>query len=135
MRDQHPYVYSHEEYTKLLALQKKHGIVTMTYSALAPFYKSALPENGPLHKALTSIAAKNNKRTPASVLLRWALQRSAGIITTTTSKESRAKDYLDQLDTANDAQLALSEDELKQIDQAGRDHGAEKFYMVNYFKP
>ena len=107
----------------------------MTYSALAPFYKSALPEDGPLHKALTSIAAKNAKRNPASVLLRWALQRSEGIITTTTSKESRAKEYLDQLDTANDAELALSADELKQIDQAGQEHGPEKFYMAPFLKP
>ncbi|KAJ1020300.1 hypothetical protein NDA18_005897 [Ustilago nuda] len=131
----HPYCYSHEEYIKLLALQKKHGIVTMTYSALAPFYKNALPEDGPLNKALTAIAGKNDKRTPANVLLRWALQRSEGIITTTTSKESRAKEYLDQLDTCNDSQLTLTEDELKQIDQAGKEHGAEKFYMAPYLKP
>lgn len=102
---------------------------------LTPFYKSALPEDGPLNKALTSIAGKNDKRTPANVLLRWALQRSEGIITTTTSKESRAKEYLDQLDTANDSQLALSEDELKQIDQAGKEHGPEKFYMTPYLTP
>ncbi|GAC94248.1 hypothetical protein PHSY_001819 [Pseudozyma hubeiensis SY62] len=131
----HPYIYSHDEYKKLLALQKKHGIVTMTYSALAPFYKSALPEDGPLNKALTSIAGKNDKRTIANVLLRWALQRSEGIITTTTSKESRAKEYLDQLDSSNDGQLELSEDELKQIDRAGEEHGVEKFYMAPFLKP
>lgn len=107
----------------------------MTYSALAPFYKSALPEDGPLNKALTSIAGKNDKRTNASVLLRWALQRSEGIITTTTSKESRAKEYLDQVDSANDAELNLSEDELKQIDQAGKEHGVEKFYMAPFLQP
>lgn len=107
----------------------------MTYSALAPFYKSALPEDGPLHKALTSIAEKKSKRTTASVLLRWALQRSGGIITTTTSKESRAKEYLDQLDTANDGELGLSEEELKQIDEAGKEHGVEKFYMAPFLKP
>lgn len=118
-----------------MALQKKHGIVTMTYSALAPFYKSALPEDGPLYKALTSIAGKNDKRTTASVLLRWALQRSEGIITTTTSKESRAKEYLDQLDSANDKQLELTEEELKQIDQAGKEHGPEKFYMAPFLSP
>lgn len=118
-----------------MALQKKHGIVTMTYSALAPFYKSALPEDGPLHKALTSIAAKNDQRTTANVLLRWALQRSEGIITTTTSKESRAKEYLDQLDSNNDAQLQLSQDELQQIDAAGKEHGVEKFYMAPFLKP
>ncbi len=107
----------------------------MTYSALAPFYKSALPEDGPLHKALTSIAGKNAKRTTANVLLRWALQRSEGIITTTTSKESRAKEYLDQLDSSNDKDLELSEEELKQIDQAGKEHGPEKFYMAPFLKP
>lgn len=107
----------------------------MTYSALAPFYKNALPEDGPLHKALTSIASANTKRTTANVLLRWALQRSEGIITTTTSKESRAKEYLDQLDTANDAELHLSEQELQQIDQAGKEHGPEKFYMAPFLKP
>ncbi|TKY87520.1 hypothetical protein EX895_003534 [Sporisorium graminicola] len=126
-----PYIYSHAEYVKLLALQKKHGIVTMTYAALAPFYKNAIPEDGPLHKALTSVASANAKRTTASVLLRWAFQRSEGIITTTTSKESRAKEYLDQLDTANDAELGLSEQELKQIDEAGKEHGPEKFYLAN----
>lgn len=131
----HPYCYSHQEYTKLLALQKKHGIVTMTYSALAPFYKSALPEDGPLNKALTSIAGKNDKRTPANVLLRWALQRSGGIITTTTNKESRAKEYLDQVDSGNDKELQLSEDELKQIDAAGKEHGPEKFYMAPFLNP
>ncbi|CBQ71328.1 related to oxidoreductase, aldo/keto reductase family [Sporisorium reilianum SRZ2] len=130
-----PYTYSHPEYTKLLALQKKHNIVTMTYAALAPFYKNALPEGGPLHKALTSIAAANAKRTTASVLLRWALQRSEGIITTTTSKESRAKEYLDQVDSANDAELGLSEDELTQIDEAGKEHGAQKFYLANLLEP
>ncbi|SNX87818.1 related to oxidoreductase, aldo/keto reductase family [Melanopsichium pennsylvanicum] len=131
----HPYCYNHHEYIQLLALQKKHGIVTMTYSALAPFYKDALPEDGPLSKALKEIAAKNHNRTEPSVLLRWALQRSEGIITTTTSKESRAKEYLDQMDTNNDAQLKLSEDELKQIDHAGKQHGVEKYYMAPFLKP
>lgn len=107
----------------------------MTYSALAPFYKNVLPEGGPLHKALTSVAAANAKRTTANVLLRWALQRSEGIITTTTSKESRAKEYLDQLDCNNDAELGLSEEELKQIDEAGRQHGPEKFYLANLLQP
>ncbi|ETS60389.1 hypothetical protein PaG_05593 [Moesziomyces aphidis] len=131
----HPYLYANAEYTKLLALQKKHGIVTMTYAALAPFYKSTLPEDGPLHKALTAIAAKNDQRTTAAVLLRWALQRSEGIITTTTSKESRANELLDQLDSNNDAQLHLDEDELKQIDQAGKEHGYEKYYMAPFMQP
>ena len=131
----HPYCYSHEEYVKLMALQKKHGIVIMTYSALAPFYKSALPEDGPLNKALTAIAEKNEKRTTANVLLRWALQRSEGIITTTTSKESRAKEYVYQLDTDNDKDLELTEEELKEIDEAGKEHGVEKFYMAPYLKP
>ena len=107
----------------------------MTYGALTPFYKSALPEDGPLNKALTSIAKKNEKRTTAAVLLRWALQRSEGIITTTTSKESRAKEYLDQLDEGNDKDLKLSEEELKQIDEAGKEHGPEKFYMAPYLNP
>jgi diketogulonate reductase-like aldo/keto reductase len=69
------------------------------------------------------------------VLLRWALQRSEGIITTTTSKESRANELLDQLDSNNDAQLHLDEDELKQIDQAGKEHGYEKYYMAPFMQP
>ncbi|PWY97914.1 Aldo/keto reductase [Testicularia cyperi] len=131
----HPYCYAHPEYQKLMALQKKHGIVTMTYSALAPFYKNALPEDGPLYKALSEIAAVNAKRTTASVLLRWASQRSEGIVTTTTSKQSRAREYLDQLDSDNDKHLALSESELQAIDNAGAQHGVEKFYMTPFLTP
>lgn len=131
----HPYCYAHEEYQKLMALQKKHSITTMTYSALGPLYKDAMPESGPLHKALTQIADKNEQRTPANVLLRWAFQRSGGIITTTTNKESRAKEYLDQIHGDNDKYLELSESELTLIDDAGREHGVEKYYMAPFLKP
>ncbi|PWN52881.1 Aldo/keto reductase [Violaceomyces palustris] len=128
----HPYVYSSPVYQELLELQRREGIVTMTYGSQAPMVKNALPEDEPLNPVLTKIASSREGRTIASVLLNWAYQRSGGIVTTTTSKQERALTYISLFDENQVRNDILSQEELQQIDEAGEQHGFAKFYMTAY---
>lgn len=128
----HPRIAHITEYQHLMSLQKKLGITTMTYSSLGPLTKpELLPQHGHLAKALDQVVGAKPGRTPTSVLIHWALQTTQGIVTTTTTKLDRAKEYL-SIAAESDS---LSDDEIALISQAGKQDGYKKIYMAKYMVP
>jgi len=109
----HPYVYNASK--ALLEFQAKHGIKTESYGGLVPI--TSKPD-GPLTPVLKEIAAEVEKRrgapvTEAQVLLKWLISKDI-IIVTTSSKESRLKEYLDALNVPD-----LTVEEVKAIEEGG----------------
>lgn len=102
----HPYVWARQ--ASLVQYHKDHGIVTEAYSSLFPITSQP---NGPLAAPLKRISDAHSV-TPAAVLFAWARAKGAVIVTTSRTKE-RLEDYL----SAGD--LSLSEDDIKDIDEAG----------------
>jgi diketogulonate reductase-like aldo/keto reductase len=101
----------------------------MVYGSLTSLYKD--PErNAALNKALEEVAAKHST-SPAAVLQAWTYARTDGIVVTTTSKETRAREYV-----ADAAKLAqLSEQDLGAIEEASRQGPPLKYYMTDVFDP
>ncbi|KAF9042997.1 Aldo/keto reductase [Panaeolus papilionaceus] len=102
----HPYVWSQQE--SLVKFCKDNDIVIEAYSPLIPV--TSLP-GGPVDKPVNKIAKRLNA-TSDQILLAWAKSKGA-VILTTSSKKKRLEGYL----AAGD--LALTEQELKDIDEAG----------------
>jgi diketogulonate reductase-like aldo/keto reductase len=80
--ESHPYLPEWE----LLDYCKKNGIVLQAFAALGHGIEPRLTEN----PVITSIAKRVNK-TPAQVLLAWAIQRGTALLTTATNR-----DYIEQ---------------------------------------
>jgi alcohol dehydrogenase (NADP+) len=93
----HPYLPE----TELLEFCKEKGIV---FLAFAPFGHGARP--GPLEDPVILEVAKRAGKTPAQVLLAWAVQRS-GAVLTTAKTAARAKE--------NFSSSALPEDAIAEI--------------------
>ncbi len=74
--ESHPYLPEWE----LLDYCKKHGIVLQAFAALGHGMEPKLVEN----PVITAIAKRVNK-TPAQVLLAWAIQRGTALLTTATT--------------------------------------------------
>ncbi|KAI5478666.1 NADP-dependent oxidoreductase domain-containing protein [Pseudohyphozyma bogoriensis] len=102
----HPYVY--EKTKALLQYHADNGIVTEAYSTLYPLTHET---GGPLDGPLNAIAGAH-QATQAAVLFAWARSKGAVIVTTSRQKE-RLEDYL------HAGSLKLTDDEIKQIDDAG----------------
>lgn len=101
----------------------------MVYGSLTSLYKD--PErNAALNKALEDVAAKHNTSSTA-VLQSWVYARTDGLVVTTTSKESRARAYVE--DAVKDEKL--SEQELAAIEEAARQSPPLKYYMTDVFDP
>lgn len=111
---------------------KRENIIPMTYAQLAPLTRIK-DQSSALHPILTKIAKKHSI-SEGGVLLKWAAQRSEGIITTTTAKSERAREYVDLFETGKGAEDVLSEEELKEIDQGGKEVGVHKVYMKPYWE-
>jgi len=99
----------------LLDFHKKHGIMTESYGGLAPITKKA---DGPVTPVLKGIREVVEKRrgspvTESQVLFKW-LQAKGVVIMTTSSNESRLKEYLDAANVP-----ALTPEEVQAIDDAG----------------
>jgi diketogulonate reductase-like aldo/keto reductase len=95
--ESHPYLPEWE----LLEYCKKNGIVLQAFAALGHGMEPKLFE----HPVITAIAKRVNK-TPAQVLLAWAIQRGTALLTTATT-DSRIKENFDI--------SALPEDAMRQI--------------------
>ena len=95
--ESHPYLPEWE----LLDYCKKNGIVIQAFAALGHGIEPKLTDN----PVITGIAKRVNK-TPAQVLLAWAIQRGTAPLTTATSSE-----YIEQ----NFAVSALPDDAIEEI--------------------
>lgn len=95
--ESHPYLPEWE----LLEYCRKNGIVLQAFAALGHGMEPKLFE----HPVITAIAKRVNK-TPAQVLLAWAIQRGTALLTTATT-DCRIKENFDV--------SALPEDAMRQI--------------------
>ncbi|KIJ35762.1 hypothetical protein M422DRAFT_261943 [Sphaerobolus stellatus SS14] len=117
----HPYVLKATQ--PLLDFQNKHGIKTESYGGLIPVSTKTDGPLAPVLKEITSEVAKRHGSpvTEAQVLLKWLEARDI-IIVTTSSKESRLKEYLDALNVPQ-----LTPEEVSAIDAAGSKLHFRKF--------
>jgi alcohol dehydrogenase (NADP+) len=83
--ESHPYLPE----TELLEYCKERGIILLAFAPLGHGMKPGLLEDA----RITAIAARVRK-TPAQVLLAWAVQRGTAVLTTTRTP-SRAKENFD----------------------------------------
>jgi diketogulonate reductase-like aldo/keto reductase len=97
--ESHPYLPEWE----LLEFCNKHGIVFQAFAALGHSSEPKLLDD----PVITSIAKKVNK-TPAQVLLAWAVQRGTALLTTSKT-ESRIKENIDISTLPEDAMKEISE--------------------------
>lgn len=95
----HPYLYQKD----LLEFAASHGTRLIAYR---PFGKGRLMEEEPLFEKI----AKNHRKTPAQVILRWCIQKDVPVIPKASSRE-HLRENLDLFD------FALSAEEEASIDQ------------------
>lgn len=103
----HPYLL--DTLKPLLAYQEERGIASAAYGPLSTLFRYG---GGPVDAVVSKLAKAKNV-TEGNILLRWALQTGGGEIVTTSAKKDR---LVEQLKTF---EFELSEDEVKEIDQAG----------------
>lgn len=103
----HPYL----QHPQLSKLMKDHNVATVGYGPLVSLRKEDQLEGGPIDEYVTSLAAKYGV-TEDNILLRWQMDKGFGIVTTS-SKESRLRNYL------RSADFTLTEDESAEIDRLG----------------
>jgi len=113
----HPYL----QHKELIALMKKHNIVAEAYGPLVPLTKV---KNGPINDVWGKIAEKHGVSV-SEVGLRWVIDQGI-VAVTTSSKESRLKDYLKTVD------FKLSEDDIAEISKVGATHHARGFWAEKY---
>jgi alcohol dehydrogenase (NADP+) len=97
--ESHPYLPEWE----LLEFCHKNGIVFQAFAALGHSSEPKLPDD----PVITSIAKRVNK-TPAQVLLAWAVQRGTALLTTSKTL-SRIKENFDISTLPEDAMKEISE--------------------------
>src|SRR5208282_2103218 len=97
--ESHPYLPEWE----LLEFCHKNGIVLQAFAALGHSSEPRLPDD----PVITSIAKRVNK-TPAQVLLAWAVQRGTALLTTSKTP-SRIKENFDISTLPEDAMKEISE--------------------------
>ncbi len=103
--ESHPYLPEWE----LLDYCKKNGIVLQAFAALGHGMEPKLFE----HPVITAIAKRVNK-TPAQVLLAWAIQRGTALLTTATTP-TRIKENFDVSTLPEDAMREIREGITSQI--------------------
>jgi len=113
----HPYL----QHGDLLDYHKKIGILTAAYAPLTPVTRAA---GGPLDPVLAELAKKYGV-TEANVAHRWAIERGAVTITTS-SKESRLAEYLRALE------FSLTPQEVEQISKLGLEKHYRAFMTDKY---
>lgn len=101
----HPYL----QHPDLPAFHKKHGIVLEAYGPLTAITKA---KPGPVDDIYDRLAKKYNV-TEGEIGLRWCIDQGIVAVTTTT-KESRMKEYL------GITNFKLSPEEIEEIAEAGR---------------
>jgi diketogulonate reductase-like aldo/keto reductase len=103
--ESHPYLPEWE----LLSYCKKNGIVLQAFAALGHGMEPKLFE----HPVITAIAKRVNK-TPAQVLLAWAIQRGTALLTTATTS-GRIKENFEVSSLPEDAMREIREGITAQI--------------------
>ncbi|KAG8888622.1 hypothetical protein FRB98_007295 [Tulasnella sp. 332] len=112
--------YQLREMSPVLDYCKEHKIVVEAYGSLAPLTKNP---GGPVDKPIKKAAERLNA-TPGQILFSWARQKGIVIVTTTTKNE-RLHEYLDVADLP-----ALTQEEIKEIDDAGLKGGPSKLHIL-----
>jgi len=118
----HPYLQQHD----LIQYCQNHGIIVTAYSPLTPLHNKP---DGPVNPFVEKIAAKY-QRSPAQILLQWALQKGIYVITTS-KQEARMKEYV-ELDLS-DRGLQLTHEEIKEIDHVGKTIQFRKYWTDQVF--
>lgn len=113
----HPYLQQRD----LLQYHRDRNIATAAYSPLTALTRAA---PGPVDGIMKTLAAKYGK-TEAAVGLRWVMEQ--GIVTvTTSSKESRMKEYLESLE------FSLTSDEVSDLGNLGSKKQFRGFWEENF---
>jgi alcohol dehydrogenase (NADP+) len=102
--ESHPYLPE----TELLEFCKEHGIV---FLAFAPLGHGVRP--GPIEDPIVLQVAEQVGKTPAQVLLAWAVQRGTALLTTPKT-EARAKENFDVPDLPKEAFNAINNIQTRQ---------------------
>ncbi|KAG8701149.1 hypothetical protein FRC09_005527 [Ceratobasidium sp. 395] len=111
----HPYVLA--SIRPILELCQKHNITIESYGPLTPLIRHS---GGPVDAPVRKIAARVGKGpeaaevTEGQVLLKWAQQRTGGVIITTSSKLDRLLEQKASLDLP-----PLSNEELRSVEEEG----------------
>lgn len=105
----------------LIPFMQKHGIQPSAYGPLTPVTRV---KGGPLDSVLPSIAEKYGV-TSGDVLLRWSIEQGV-VPVTTTSKESRMKEY------ARAATFTLTPDEVQKITEEGNKKHYRAFWTNKF---
>ncbi|CEL58071.1 NAD/NADP-dependent indole-3-acetaldehyde reductase OS=Schizosaccharomyces pombe (strain 972 / ATCC 24843) GN=SPAC19G12,09 PE=1 SV=1 [Rhizoctonia solani AG-1 IB] len=118
--EMHPYVFASIQ--PVLQLCRQHNITIESYGPLTPLIRHP---GGPVDEPVKKVAARMAKGpevgvvTEGQVLLKWAQQRTNGVIITTSSKLDRLSEQKAALDLP-----PLSNEELRSIET----EGAKKHY-------
>ncbi|PKS09719.1 hypothetical protein jhhlp_004340 [Lomentospora prolificans] len=114
----HPYL----QHGTLLDFHKKHGITTEAYGPLTPITKNVEGPVVPIYKRL----AEKYGVSESEVGLRWVID-SGVVAITTSSKEERLRNYIEKVPSFN-----LTDDEVKEIAEAGRQKHFRAFFLGRY---
>lgn len=115
----HPYVWTEAE--PLLKYMKEEGIALAAYGPQVPVVKKSGGKADPI---LEKISKKRNLTT-GQVLLKWAKAHNA-IVVTTSGKEERMKL---NLEAVMKSEQDLSNEEIEEINKAGKDNGVQRVFM------
>jgi diketogulonate reductase-like aldo/keto reductase len=134
--EHHPLLAGSEKQQKLLNYQREQGIASTIYGALTPLTEKPEESKG-LLSVLEGIAKQEKDWSPATVLFKWASQTTKhgnnadeeGIIITTGKKTERYPGYLNLFNSR-----PLTDEEVKEVTEAGKQAGVHKVRMVNYFE-
>lgn len=111
--EHHPYL----QHGDLLRFHQQEGIKTASYSPLTPIFRAA---GGPVDAKVAELAAKYHV-SEGDILLRWSIDRG-DVSVTTSSKESRLKEFLRVLD------FQLAPEEVEAISQLGQGRHYRAFW-------
>ena len=105
----------------MLKVQAKYGIVTEAFGPLQPIV--AHPTGGPILRILNRIAKSISEESgkdvdAASVLYLWTI--GGGVAAITTSKNPKNIKKMALVDSLRDLTRDLTEEEIAEIDEAGR---------------
>lgn len=115
----HPYL----QHGDLLDYHKENGILTAAYGPITPVTRAA---GGPLDSLLAGMA-KKYAVTEGDIAIRWAIERGAVTITTS-SKESRLTEYL------RTVKFHLTPHEVEQISKLGLEKHYRAFWQDKFEK-
>lgn len=102
----------------VIEIQKKHGIVTMSYCPLSPLLQH--PTGGPIVPILERIAARLSKETGKAITTQHALllwDQAHGVVPLTSSSKLERLTALAELQSLGQG---LTEEEVKEVDAAGQ---------------